>query len=205
MRIYKDLKCKNCGKKIIKNPHESYKQYYNRINCSVECQANARIGKPFTGKYFSTHNKTNTRIYKIWSGIKNRCNNKKNCAYREYGGRGISVCNDWNSFEIFYNDMYESYVNHCKEFGEKNTTIDRIDNNGNYSKENCRWATYKEQGKNKRNNRLLTYRGETKTLSEWAKNFNILYNTLFSRINIYDYDVEKALTSPIKRKNYGKN
>ena len=96
-----------------------------------------------------------------------RCYNENQSNYSNYGGRGIKI--EWKSFEEFRQDMVGDYYLHVVEHGESNTQIDRIDNNGNYSKTNCRWATRKEQGVNKTNTRKLTLDGETRTLSAWAE------------------------------------
>lgn len=98
---------------------------------------------------------TSVRFYTIWSLIKSRCLNEKNPVFYNYGGKGIKVCDRWNRFELFKDDMYELYKIHIKDFGESQTSIDRLDSNGNYTKNNCRWATRKEQGEN-RGNRILS-------------------------------------------------
>ena len=110
-----------------------------------------------------------TRFYKIWAKMKERCLNKNCAAYLSYGGRGITVCDRWHKFENFRDDMYESYLSHVNEFGEKNTSIDRIDNNGNYCKENCRWATRKEQNNNTRKNVYVKYKDRVVTMAEYSR------------------------------------
>ena len=103
--------------------------------------------------------------YRAWSSMLNRCENRNNRAYERYGARGIGVCERWRSFRNFFQDM-----------GERPSTdhsIDRIDNNGNYEPTNCRWATRLEQGRNKRNSRLVELDGITKPLPEWAEEYGL--------------------------------
>jgi len=104
--------------------------------------------------------------YQVWSNMKMRCLNFNNKGYKNYGGRGIKVCKRWkDSFKNFFEDMGER--------PSKYHSIDRIDNNGNYEPNNCRWATNLEQGRNKRKLRLVTINGQTKCLAEWVEYYNL--------------------------------
>jgi len=120
-----------------------------------------------------THGMSKTKIYNIWILMHRRCNNPKIKDYPNYGGRGIRVCDHWNRFENFYADMGE---------GPDKLTLERIDNNGNYNSENCKWATRKEQRRNSRNTRKIEYQGKTKYLIEWAKELKISYHALYKRL-----------------------
>ena len=133
-----------------------------------------------------------TRFNSVWNGISRRCNNS---FYKNYGGRGIKCL--WKSFEGFRDDMYESYLEHVKEFSERQTTIDRIDNDGNYCKENCRWATYKEQAQNTQKNNFVTFQGKTQLLDDWAEKTNINRGTLWSRLFQSKWSIKKTLTTPV--------
>jgi len=138
-----------------------------------------------------THGMTKSPEWNSWRSMKKRCLDPNNISYPNYGGRGIIICDRWvNSFENFYNDM-----------GVKpntNYSIERIDNNGNYEPNNCRWASSKEQSSNRRNNRFITFNGRTKTLSQWAKFIGISKETLSIRINRLNWSIEKALTEPLR-------
>lgn len=98
-----------------------------------------------------SHKMSGTRFYNIWKGMKQRCLNKDNPSYKFYGARGITICDRWkDSFLAFKEDMYESYLEHIEKYGEKETTLDRIDSSLNYEMLNCHWATWKEQYFNRR-------------------------------------------------------
>lgn len=126
--------------------------------------------------------------YTSWKEMKRRCYNTRNSEYHNYGGRGITVCQRWlDAFVNFFEDMGP------KPFAE--ATIDRKDGNGNYEKENCRWATKLEQGQNTSKARNLTYNGETYGLREWARRIGITHGTLSARL-ARGWSLEKALTTP---------
>lgn len=134
-----------------------------------------------------------SRTYSVYSNMISRCCCSTNSRYSDYGGRGINVCDRWReSFEAFLEDMGE-----CP-YG---LTIERIDNNGNYSPENCRWATRKEQGRNKRTSRFLTYNGKTMTLIEWSEETNIPVKVIYSRINRCGWSIERALAGYSRNNN----
>lgn len=126
-----------------------------------------------------------------WRQIQNRCYNPKAQDYAAYGGRKITVCDRWR----------DSYQNFLEDMGKRpgpGYSIDRIDVNGNYEKDNCRWATAKEQANNRRNTRRLTLRGETRCLQDWAVIVGIPSKTLYRRITASGWNDEKALTTPYK-------
>jgi hypothetical protein len=131
-----------------------------------------------------THGMTKTTTYNTWQGLRARCENPSNKDYANYGGRGIRVCAAWEAFECFLADM-----------GPKppGLTIERIDNDGPYSKENCRWATVAEQNRNRRNVRRLTFRGETRLLPDWCALLGINYISAHARLR-RGWTVEETLT-----------
>ena len=140
----------------------------------------------------TTHGMRQSRQYSIWTGLKNRCNNPSNGSYKNYGGRGIKVCDRWlNSFENFWEDMESGYKDHL--------TIERINNNGNYEPSNCKWIPKEEQSNNRRDNDWITFNGETKTLSRWARSLGWDQSFLRGRIYRNGWSIKRALTTP-KRK-----
>ena len=140
------------------------------------------------------HGMYGTRIYTIWADMKKRCLDKQDRAYKHYGARGISICKEWYEFDNFYTWAKTSgYTD--------NLTLDRKDVNGDYTPDNCKWSTWKEQQNNRRSSRMITYNGETKTLSQWSDIRGIPRNTLTARINTLHWDIKKAFTTkPHKHK-----
>ena len=134
-----------------------------------------------------THGKCNTRLHTIWDKMKARCYNKNSTAYKNYGGRGIKVCQEWlDDFMNFYNwSMNNGY--------QEGLTIDRIDSDSSYEPNNCRWTDRKTQNRNRRNTKYVTYRGETKPLAEWCEILDLKYYTVRARIYKYNWPIEKAL------------
>ena len=126
--------------------------------------------------------------YNSWSSMKRRCLCEGNHNYMDYGGRGITIQDDWHEFDNFLRDM---------GVRPEGTTLDRIDSEGGYTKENCRWATPQQQLLNRRNTPFLTIRGVTKSLYEWAEESQVKYHTIWGRIRI-GWDHERAVTEQPK-------
>lgn len=143
------------------------------------------------GKANATHGMTHTSEYGTWYTMRNRCENPKATGYRIWGGRGIKVCDRWQKFENFFADMGPR--------PSPKHSIDRIDNDGDYCPENCRWATWTEQMNNKRTNRYITYQGVTHSLSEWSRVLGIKYTTLKQRIYKRKWSIERAFSSPVSK------
>lgn len=134
-----------------------------------------------------THGLSKSRLYSVWQNIKGRCHKEKHLFYKYYGARGIAVCDRWREdFSYFIEDM---------GIPEAGMTLDRIDNNAGYSKENCRWATRKEQSNNTRANRRLEHDGLNLTITEWAELRGIHRNTLNERLR-NGWDIPLALDTP---------
>jgi len=133
--------------------------------------------------------------YRSWTSMKSRCNNPNDPSYKDYGKRGITVCSRWlnkkNGFENFFKDM-------GKRPG-KEYSIDRINNNLGYYKENCRWATKKQQGRNTRSNRLILYNDKNQCMSALEEEYNIKHSTLQQRLN-NGWSIKRALTIPVRKR-----
>ena len=129
-------------------------------------------------------------LYQIWKGLHQRCNNPNNPRYKDYGGRGIKVCKRWDDFAVFRDDVSKTF--------QRGLTIDRINNDGNYEPKNVRWSTATVQGRNKRNNFLVTLGEETHNLTEWAERTGLKPLTIRARLTTLGWPVEKALTNKHK-------
>lgn len=141
------------------------------------------------------HNMSHSTLYHAWSNMKERCFNKNNPRYKDYGYRGITVCEEWLDFDTFRKWSLENGFIERKQNNRSLLSIDRIDNNGNYEPSNCRWVDNCIQANNKRNVKQYTYKGRTQSLSQWAREMGINLSTLHSRINRLGWSLEEALTT----------
>lgn len=139
------------------------------------------------------HGGYGTRLYSIWRNMIQRCENKKAVNYDRYGGIGVSVCDEWHIFVNFRDWALASGYS-------DSLTLDRKKSDGGYCPENCRWATMKTQQNNRRNNHLVTYNGETHTLSEWAEKLGTNYFTIAARLRC-GWNEEDAVSIPLQKKN----
>jgi hypothetical protein len=135
-----------------------------------------------------THGKRDTPTYAVWRSMHARCKNSKRDDFKNYGARGIAVAERWDKFENFLEDMGEQ---------PKGLTLERRNNNGNYHKGNCRWATRSEQLRNFRGNRLITFDGRTMCVTAWAEVLSVPWHLLFLRLR-HGWSVERTLTTPHK-------
>jgi hypothetical protein len=158
-----------------------------RSGTSQSCGCYARER---TSETSFVHGMSNTKIYRLWRSMHERCYDPKNNSYRYYGAKGITVCERWHQFENFYADMGERPAD---------MSLDRIKSTKEYSKENCRWATLKDQARNRRSSRFLTFKGETKTVAEWAEIIGVHQNCLYGRLNRERMSVEDALSKPFRK------
>ncbi len=144
------------------------------------------------------HNDSRTRLYRIYYAMINRVTNPNHKEYKYYGGKGITICDEWKM-------SYDKFKKWALNNGYSDElTIDRIDNQKGYFPKNCRWVTIQKQEDNKTVTKRITYNSETKTLNEWAKTLNIKRMTLYYRIYVHGWDIEKAFTTPVRVKINGK-
>lgn len=138
------------------------------------------LSREITRRRNTTHGMHDSPTYNSWCSIKVRCDKPQCKSFKNYGGRGIKVCEQWKSFGNFLADMGEK---------PEGMSIERIDNDGDYCPENCRWATRKEQNRNTRNNYMIKHQGKTKCIGEWAEELGVNYSILYSRLRRYPPEV----------------
>lgn len=177
-RHFWSCQCK-CGR-VVTTTGQRVKKGGGCRHCGYERVRRAR----------TIHGGNGTDIYAIWQGIVARCTKTRCGAYPQYGGRGIRICKRWLRFENFRDDIGPR--------PSKEHTIERKDNDGPYAPWNCVWDTRKAQARNTRRNHLLTFRGETRCIAEWADVVGIPQDNISERINRRGWSVERALTTPLK-------
>lgn len=143
------------------------------------------------------HGMCKTELYARWAAMKSRCSSKNKRTYKDYAGRGITVCEEWLAFEPFVKWALSNGY-------KKGLTLERINNDLGYSPANCKWITLGEQANNRRSSRLFTYNGKTMTLVQWCKEFDVDYRLAHNRINKLTWDFERAITEPcnINKRNH---
>ena len=140
------------------------------------------------------HGKTNSRLYAVWNSMKQRCYNANSTAYHRYGGRGIKMCQEWrDDFSAFERWAISNGYNDTLKRGA--CTIDRVDNNGDYTPDNCRWVSQQEQMNNVSYNHNITINGETHTIAEWSRIADMPYARLLQRITKYEMRPEDAIST----------
>lgn len=179
-----------------------------RWNCVCDCGTEKTVyGENLTGgktlscgclqrkrasQVRTKHGGTDSRLYGVWCAMKRRCYSLDVPEYHRYGGRGIVVCDEWkNDYSSFAEWAIQNGYDDSAKRGE--CTLDRINNDGPYSPDNCRWITQQEQMNNVSYNHICEYNGESHTVAEWARLYNMPYNKLLQRLLRYGYDIEKAL------------
>lgn len=154
--------------------------------------------KGINKKHGFTCSKEKLRFYRCYLSMKRRCENPHDSCYSFYGQRGIK--NKWSSFEEFKNDMFVSYKVHVTKFGEKDTTLERIDSSGDYCKYNCKWATRLEQSRNRKSARIETYKGESLPLWRFEEKYKLRNGILRSRL-FKGFSIKEAIEKPVIKRN----
>lgn len=175
----------DCGNKTIVSGGNLKSGAVKSCGCLVKTAHNA------------THRASNTPLYHKWKSMLYRCENPKHQAYKDYGARGIKVCEEWHDFLVF-----KRWVKETKPSG--NFSLDRIDNNKGYSPSNCRWANGKEQANNRRSNVMIEYQGEIHNLLEWSQILGFNYKNVHNRMHKLGWSFEKAINTPIDVKKRNK-
>lgn len=192
---------------VLERDHTEPSNHGRHWVCQCDCgvRRTVRSGRLFSGESLScgclareliaqrnhVHGRSYSPEHRSWSSMRTRCQNSKVDEFPNYGGRGITICPEWDSFERFYADMGPR--------PSRQHSIDRIDTNGPYAPWNCRWATTREQTRNTRRNRFLTYDDQTMTVCDWADKFGIGRSTFIDRLD-RGWSIERALLTPPRKK-----
>lgn len=200
-----DLTGKRFNNLVVLKRAESAENGVARWECLCDCgnTAIARGGNLKSGAVKScgcrrkiikptlTHGMSKTPLYQVWAGIKRRCYFPKDASYKNYGGRGIKMCDSWKN-------SFVSFAEWAKNNGYSDSlSIERIDTNGDYCSENCKWIPFNEQQANRRTCRFYTYNGETRNLTEWCKKLHLPYSGIHNRIYKLGWTFERAISEPI--------
>lgn len=198
-RVFEDLTGMRFGRLIAVSRAEDHitKNGYKSVmwNCICDCgnkcivrskslksgdtKSCGCLSKEKTGNMARKHRGFGTRLYTIWISMRQRCNNPKNNAYHNYGGRGITICKEWDDFNSFREwSLSNGYNEKC---GERELSLDRIDVNKRYSPDNCRFVSMRDQACNRRDSIILEHNGESHSLSDWARIMGVKYQTLWKR------------------------
>ena len=205
-----DLTGQRFGRLVVEGFAYMDKNRHSMWNCRCDCGghniasiANLRRGNVKSCGclrhicYTKTHGDSKSRLWYIWRGIKKRTGTATDKDFKNYGGRGIVMCEDWQNFLTFKN--WAISHGYCDDL-----TIDRIDVNGDYCPKNCRWIPMEKQAENKRNNVRYLYNGENLTLSEWARRIGMTSSGLWGRIHTRGWSIEKAIETPVEKHNMPK-
>lgn len=192
-RYFYECKCSCDDGTIIVTREDSLKSGHT-TSCRCRQKQKAREVK-------KNHGMSKTRFHSIWMNMIARGRNTTSFPEAHcYALRGIAVCERWKEFENFREDMYESYQEHVKEYGEKDTTIDRVDVDGNYEPSNCKWSTLREQYNNKTDNHFVEYNGKIDTVANWSRYLGINYSTLSKRLQ-RGWTVQRAFETVAQKRN----
>ncbi len=215
MKHIRDLRNQRFGRLVAINPTDDRFNKYVIWRCRCDCgnmiyvasknltsgatQSCGCLAKERSEERKKKNGVKSMRLYGVWSAMKGRCNNSNDYHYRDYGGRGITVCREWNdSFNAFKDWAIKNGYDENAPKGS--CTLDRIDNNGSYTPQNCRWVSMKVQGRNRRTTRFITVNGATHSIAEWSELTGINLHTICKRINL-GWKPEKIFSMEVQNGN----
>lgn len=203
-----DMTGKRCGKLTVLEQVEGVKPVTWKCLCDCGNITIVRGGNLRSGgvkscgcakfEKHSTHHLSQTRLYRKWVGMKRRCYDTQNAAYNEYGGRGITMCDEWKADFLAFREWA------LKTGYEDGLSIERIDVNKGYCPENCKWLPISEQANNRRTCLMFEYNGKTQNLTQWCKEFNVNYKLVNDRIKQKGWSFERAMFTPVDVKKRNK-